>query len=97
MAEPILRKSDESAYTIIPSRLSTKFSGRNSHTSDGSDEMVYRHLSFEDDLFTARSTREIIGILRFDQYSRYTTMAMRLKGKTYYPGRLLALRLNMGK
>ena len=57
-AEPMLRRSDESAYSIVPSRMSSRASGSRHRTSLGgtsiaSAEMAYRRLSFEDDLFTA--------------------------------------------
>ena len=57
-AEPMLRRSDESAYSIVPSRMSSRASGSRQRTSLGgtsiaSAEMAYRRLSFEDDLFTA--------------------------------------------
>ena len=52
-------KSDESAFSIVPSRLSSRFSGSTSHTSrPGSTvsdtNLEYHPLSFDDDLFTAR-------------------------------------------
>ena len=55
------RKSDESAYSIVPSRLSLRFSlqisesehNRKSCISLESTDLVYRRLSFEDELFTA--------------------------------------------
>ena len=57
-AEPMLCRSDESAYSIVPSRMSSRVSKstyRNSTgaTSIASAEMAYRRLSFENDLFTA--------------------------------------------
>ena len=56
-----LRKSDESAYSIVPSRLSSSFSfqfpkseyNRESYISLESTDLVYRRLSFENELFTA--------------------------------------------
>ncbi|KAL8901610.1 MAG: hypothetical protein Q9207_005122, partial [Kuettlingeria erythrocarpa] len=56
----ILRKSDESAYSIVPSRLSVlsySIMGRrnDSSYSVGSERsLVYRELSIDDELFTAR-------------------------------------------
>ena len=52
-------KSDESAFSIVPSRLSSRFSFSTSRTSrrgstDDVTKMEYHPLSFEDDLFTAR-------------------------------------------
>ncbi|KAL2048765.1 hypothetical protein ABVK25_010947 [Lepraria finkii] len=62
--EHILRKSDESAYSIVPSRQSSLRAvgsrtsrasrARDSRISIESGELVYRRLSFEDELFTAR-------------------------------------------
>ena len=57
-AEPTLRRSDESAYSIVPSRMSSRVSESNYRNSTGSTsiasaEMTYRRLSFENDLFTA--------------------------------------------
>ena len=60
-AEPMLRRSDESAcsaYSIVPSRMSSRVSKSNFRNSAGgtsvaSAEMAYRRLSFENDLFTA--------------------------------------------
>ncbi|KAK3169630.1 hypothetical protein OEA41_009014 [Lepraria neglecta] len=62
--ERILRKSDESAYSIVPSRQSSLRAvgsqtsrasrARDSRISIESGELVYRPLSFEDELFTAR-------------------------------------------
>ena len=63
-SEKILLKSDESAYSIVPSResslrardsrISRTSRIRESRISIESSELVYRRLSFEDDLFTAR-------------------------------------------
>lgn len=48
-------KSDESAFSIVPSRLSMS-TGRTTIRDSVSSysSMVYRQLSFEDDLFTSR-------------------------------------------
>ena len=52
-------KSDESAYSIVPSKMSSRLSmstgqtGRRDSISSYAS-LVYRRLSFEDDLFTAR-------------------------------------------
>ena len=51
--EPLLRKSDESAWTIVPSRLSISAKSTITMSSDRVD-MIYRRLSCEDDLLTAR-------------------------------------------
>lgn len=53
ISEPILLKSDESAYSIVPSRMSSRLS-QSTIQSYGSALMQYKHLSFEDSLFTAR-------------------------------------------
>ena len=52
-------KSDESAYSIVPSNLSSRFSISTTQTSrpgntDNLTDMEYHPLSFDDDLFTAR-------------------------------------------
>ena len=52
-------KSDESAFSIVPSRMSSRVSLSTIQTSDqdsvrSSTSLVYRHFSFENDLFTAR-------------------------------------------
>ena len=52
-------KSDESAFSIVPSRMSSRFSLSTIQTSDrdsvrSSASLVYRRFSFENDLFTAR-------------------------------------------
>ncbi len=53
------RKSDESAYSIVPSRMSSRRSTSTKQTWDGASlysdgNMSYRRLSFENDLFTAK-------------------------------------------
>ena len=58
VAEPMLRRSDESAYSIVPSRMSSRVLKPNRRNSTGgtsiaSAEMIYRWLSFENDLLTA--------------------------------------------
>ena len=56
--EKAFRASDESAYSIVPSRMSSHMSvstrSRDSVLTIQSQEPVYYPLSFEDDLFTAR-------------------------------------------
>ena len=52
VTEPILFKSDESAYSIVPSRISSKLSL--STTNTGSASLQYHPLAFEDALFTAK-------------------------------------------
>ena len=54
-----LQKSDESASSIVPSRMSSRRSTSTKQTWDGEslnkdDDMSYRQLSFENDLFTAK-------------------------------------------
>ena len=53
--EPELRKSDESAYSIVPSRMSSRASKSTNRSSACTEVtgMEYRRLDFEDDLFTA--------------------------------------------
>ena len=53
------RRSDESAYSIVPSNMSSRLSVSTHQTRDRPStiverDMVYHHLSFEDDLFTSR-------------------------------------------
>ncbi|KAL8645542.1 MAG: hypothetical protein Q9226_007253 [Calogaya cf. arnoldii] len=56
----VLRKSDESAYSIVPSRLSLGTPSIWSHTNDSvisiasETSLNYRELAIDDDLFTAR-------------------------------------------
>lgn len=50
----MLRAADESAWTIVNSRASTSIRDRDSLVSVESAELIYRRLSCEDDLFTAR-------------------------------------------
>lgn len=52
--ESALRKSDESAWTILPSQISSSMYTGGSTQSIENVEFVYRRLSCEDDLFTAR-------------------------------------------
>ena len=52
-------KSDESAFSIVPSRMSSRTSLSTNQTGDrdsirSSESLVYRRFSFENDLFTAR-------------------------------------------
>lgn len=56
--EPMLRRSDESAYSIVPSRMSWRVSKSNHRSATGdtsiaSAEMAFPRLTFENDLFTA--------------------------------------------
>ena len=58
-SEKTFRKSDQSAYSIVPSRMSSRLSMSTRRSLDHEsaksiNEMTYRRLSFEDDLFTAR-------------------------------------------
>ena len=53
----ILRQSDESALSIVPSRFSSRLSsiiGNSSQISLESAELVYQQLTIDDDLFTTR-------------------------------------------
>lgn len=53
----MLRKSDESAFSIVPSHMSSRLSSIHSdpsRISTGSAELVYRQLTVDNDLFTAR-------------------------------------------
>ena len=97
MAEPVLRKSDESAYTIVPSRVSTKLSCRNSHTSDESDEMVYRHLSFEDDLFTARVYKRNYRNFKIRSMFAVHHRGNEMKGKDILPRKASSLQTEYGE
>ena len=51
---PALHKSDESAWTIVPSQMSLSCRSSTTVTSLESTDLLYRPLSFEDDLFTGR-------------------------------------------
>ena len=56
----MLRRSDESAYSIVPSRMSSRVSKSNCRNCTGgisiaSADITHRQLSFEHDLFTARA------------------------------------------
>ena len=53
IAEHQLSKSDESAYSIVPSRNSSRLS-LSTCTSTNSAELMYSQLNCEDDLFTGR-------------------------------------------
>ena len=53
LTEPTLLKSDESAYSIVPSRRSSRIS-LSTVGSVKTASMQYKHLEFEDSLFTAR-------------------------------------------
>ena len=53
LSEPILLKSDESAYSIVPSRMSSKTSLSTTASTEGTS-LQYRCLAFENTLFTAR-------------------------------------------
>lgn len=71
-SEKQFMKSDESAFSIVPSRLSSRITlstGRTGgHDSNSSYESIeYRRLSFEDDLFTARVYKRNYRSSRFQQ------------------------------
>ena len=58
-SEKQFKKSDESAYSIVPSRMSSRLSISTHQTVvrgsvRSEEDIVYRRLSFENDLFTAR-------------------------------------------
>ncbi|KAL2054573.1 hypothetical protein ABVK25_005321 [Lepraria finkii] len=53
-SQSVLLKPDESAYSVVPSRISRFSSDRGSFLTVNSAELVYRQLSCDDDLFTAR-------------------------------------------
>lgn len=60
----VLRRSDESAWTIVQSRPSTIVNSVKSSGTTASVELAYRRLSFEDDLFTAPVyKRNYIGLM----------------------------------
>lgn len=48
------QKSDESAYSIVPSRMSSRLFISTNQGLSSDDNMSYRRLSFEDDIFTAQ-------------------------------------------
>ena len=48
------QKSDESAYSIVPSRMSSRLSTSTRQSLSSDDNMSYRRLSCENDLFTAK-------------------------------------------
>ncbi len=68
-------KSDESAFSIVPSRLSSRLSistGQTSRPNSASSHvnMTYHRLSFEDDLFTARAYKRNYRNARLQRYRR---------------------------
>ncbi|KAK0513045.1 hypothetical protein JMJ35_005062 [Cladonia borealis] len=48
------QKSDESAYSIVPSCMSSRLSISTTHSLSSDNYLSYHRLSFEDDLFTAK-------------------------------------------
>lgn len=50
----VLQDSDESAYSIVPSRWSSSRQSSNAQDSMEITDLVYRRLSFEEDLFAGR-------------------------------------------
>ena len=48
------QKSDESAYSIVPSRMSSRLSISTRQSLGSDNHLSYHRLSFEDDLFTAK-------------------------------------------
>lgn len=83
-SEKQFMKSDESAFSIVPSGLSSRLSVSTDQTGDrdsirSSASMAYRWLSFEDDLFTARVYKRNYRVHDFGGYgSRTPTLTMRL-------------------
>lgn len=60
-------KSDESAFSIVPSELSSRLSLSTNESGDHDslrsyESIVYHRLSFEDELFTARVYKRITEI-----------------------------------
>ena len=53
-AQKQFQKSDESAYSIVPSRMSSRLSTSTRQSLSIDDNFSYHRLSFENDLFTAR-------------------------------------------
>ena len=53
-AQKQFQKSDESAYSIVPSRMSSRLSTSTRQSLSSDENMSYRRLSCENDLFTAR-------------------------------------------
>ena len=51
----LLRRSDDSAFSVVPSRMSYLTQDRRfSYTSNEDTELIYRELDVDDDLFTSR-------------------------------------------
>ena len=50
----LLRRSDDSAFSIVPSRTSCLTQDRFSYTSNEGTDLIYRELDVDDDLFTSR-------------------------------------------
>ena len=48
------QQSDESAYSIVPSRMSSRLSVSTRQSLSSDNHLSYHRLSFEDDLFTAK-------------------------------------------
>lgn len=65
--EHLLQKSDESAWTIVRSEASTSICDSDYRMSMESTELIYRRLSFEDTLFTARVYKRNYRNLKIDQ------------------------------
>lgn len=73
-SEKQFMKSDESAFSIVPSRMSSRLSMSTDQSTGHRDSissytsMVYRQLSFEDDLFTARVYKRNYRSLRLQRF-----------------------------
>ena len=53
-SDHVFQDSDESAYSIVPSRWSSSIQSSNARDSVESTDLVYQRLSFEEDLFAGR-------------------------------------------
>ena len=64
-----IQKSDESAYSIVPSRMSSRLSTSTNQGLSSDDNMSYRRLSFEDDLSPPGYTKEATELPLFSAFS----------------------------
>lgn len=79
--ESTLQKSDESAWTIVPSQSSSSVHTGGSTQSIESVKFVYRRLSCEDDLFTARVYKRKFFAFRQREASKPGKRTLVKKGK----------------
>lgn len=79
-SEQTLLKSDESAYSIVPSRMSSRLSFRSSIRSE-SGSLRYQHLDFEDVLFTARVYKRNYRTIDMQYQPSFITLAYRPPAK----------------